>query len=210
MNEATLFYIVISIPFVLGYLYYVYLRDPSEEEQWYLEHVDQSDFGKKYWENYGQSPRSRIRYIQKHYPERWTQAIQVKKEYDEFQKNEEYKRKKKTIKKRVLAYDYEEDLYKFFSQYAINQHGRYVCHKGVEKEELVQYFMQCRNWEEEETEKIIDNLKAHDILQGGVFDYHLGEILNGSYTEDWAIVSDKDLNFHKWMIANGFKELKNK
>lgn len=194
---------------ILGYVSFQQ-RSLSREDSKILDRVYDADIRNEYKTNNVFSDRQRMNYIRKKYPEKWEEAQKLSEFSDEQNAIFQDKDRKQKIANRMFAYDYEEDLYKLFSKYAHVEHKQYTsAGKTVGKKTLCDHLMKCRNLSEEECNTLIGELIKHEVLFDGYVGITLSSMIDGRfYGSYWNVVSDRDLNLHKWMIQNGYKDPK--
>lgn len=206
--------IVICIIIILFFVFLGYMsfqqRSISHEDARILANVYDDDIKDEYKANNVHSERQKMNYIRKNYPEKWEKAILRCKISDEQHAISLDKDRKQKIANRMFAYEYEEDLYKLYSKYAHVEHRQYTsADKTVGRKKLCEHLMTCRNLTEEEAYKLIEELVKHEVLFDGYVGICLSSMIDGRfYGSYWDVVSDRDLNLHKWMIQNGYKDPK--
>lgn len=197
------------VPIVLGVLQFID-RPLSKRDSIILMRVYDHDLRDEYKKKGIRSEKQRMRYIKKYYPEKWEEAVKTQNYFDEQDAIAKDKRRKIEIRNRMFAYEYEEDLYKFFSKYAFIEYGKYTtAGKYVKRDLLRSYLENSRKCSSKEADDIIDNLIEHEILIGRYSPtVTLSGYLRGDICSNWNVVSDRDMNLHKWMINNGYKDPK--
>lgn len=203
--------VAVILIFVLAIVSYVSFqqRKLSREDTRILDEVYDADIRSEYKTKNIFSDRQRMNYIRKNYPEKWEQAKKKCEYSDEQDAIYKDKDRKEKIANRMFAYDYEEDLYKLYSKYAFVEHKQYTsAGKTLSRKKVCEHLMACRNLSEDEANVLIDNLIKHQVLYEFV-GVSLGSMIDGRfYGSYWDVVSDRDLNLHKWMIQNGYKDPK--
>lgn len=152
------------------------------------------------------SYEERVKYIFKHNPNVLKRAKELYKEDQErltLEKNEE---RKKLAQTRVFAYDYENDLYQIYSDVANKRGGiwRVSVKDGFNKEYIIQKLSELRHISIPEAQMLFEELVKREILIQFFDTYYLSSLLTDlGY---WNIISNNDMNLHKWMIAHGYEE----
>lgn len=201
--------IIFAFFIFLGYISFQQ-RSLTYEDSRILNNVSDTDIRNEYRANNVHSDRQRMNYIKKKYPEKWEEAIQRCKRFDEQEAIYQDKDRKQKIANRMFAYEYEEDLYKLYSKYAHVEHKQYTsAGKALGKKKICEHLMTCRNLSEDKANNLIDELLKHNVLSNVYVGVVLSPMIDGRfYGSYWDVVSDRDLNLHKWMIQNGYKDPK--
>lgn len=153
-------------------------------------------------ENYSEAKALRRFFSNTHI---YNKALELQREDENIRKGHEYELKKRNIKNRVYAYDYEEIIYDIFSKTAYYFTPQYptekiVYHYGDIKKDVF-------------IEELSSKLKLSKDEAESLFNEFLNRLLvkmnrNGTcsigYTLDlyWNVVSPIDLNFTRWMEAH--------
>lgn len=148
---------------------------------------------------------AKAKYIFKHNPEALKSAEQ------QYAKDEERKKlnleniKKKNVQLRMFAYQYENDLFRIFSDVATKRGGEWVSSMTdtLDKSYIIYMISALRNVSVAEAEHIFNILTENNLLILFKDGYYLGDIL--TRLGEWNVISDNDMNLNKWMLANGYE-----
>lgn len=203
------------------YILYVYFKKEEEKNKHYRElarFIDKKELYPEYARTNIKDihPRfTKMEYkeptadeIRKYFKEHPDKLAEVETRLVELGRNRilyQEERKRKLIKQRVFAYEYEDMLFQIFAPFA-HDYGNTWVPQPLLYDFVVKRIAEIKNVTAEEASKILEALKDKEVIyyNGGV---NLSQVLwDGSF---WNIVSDTDLNLDKWMVAHGYEHKNN-
>lgn len=135
----------------------------------------------------------------------YKKAIELQREDENIRKGHEYEFKKRNIKNRVYAYDYEETIYDIFSKTAYYFTPEYPTEKidyhygDIKKDVFIEELSSKLKLSKDEAESLFNEfLKRLLVMMNRNGTCRIG------YTLDlyWNVVSPNDLNFTRWIEAH--------
>lgn len=123
----------------------------------------------------------------------------------------EENRRREDIIHRVYAYEYEDNLCEIFSKIATINGFVYDLpfDAGLYSGEIINELARIRNISLSEAEHIFQYLIKYGVLTKKYGSDSYYPLCLRTKENKWNVVSDYDLNIHKWMLKHGYEDPRN-